>query len=71
MRKECLQNLTLTGYIKSKKDKGKAVTHLPDKFVWMDDGMSGRSASKGRKSAKEHYEFWRSMIAHVLKWCDT
>lgn len=51
---DIMQNLTLTGHIKSKRDKGKAASHLPDKFVWMVDWMRSRSASKGRKSAKRH-----------------
>lgn len=51
MRKECLENLTLTG-------QEKVVGHLPDEFVtgWND---------KKTNIATKHRELWIAMIVHI------
>lgn len=47
MRKEHLKNLTLTGHIEDER-LGKALSHLHDKFVWMDGETGCGRLSKGR-----------------------
>lgn len=69
MRKERLDNLTLTGCNEDKMDRRKEkVTYLMSMFKWMTAQVLGATVKKQtlRKGTK-NMKLWRPITTHVLK----
>lgn len=52
MRKEGLENLTHTGYVKEKNDQEKAVDHVTNENLWSDGENCVVRLHRGSKVAK-------------------
>ena len=71
MRKEGLENLTLTGKINGTRSRGRPrLTYLKSLSKWMSEGIPARIEELKEQNllkATKNRELWRSMIADVLK----
>lgn len=73
MRKEDLQNLTLTGHITSRRDKGKQRVTLIKSLCKLkpEQGLGEVMKRQNLPQATNERNLWKTMIAHILNGCST